>query len=80
MQEYSTDYTAEAMARDLLHQDAWQQGTLSEFKQQLGSFEDNELRKILVRAGAVHLSNVNGEEVWGLAKTPQLQLVTAKGQ
>lgn len=75
MQEYSTDYTAEAMARDLLHQESWHQRTLAEFKQQLGSFEDNELRKILVRAGAVQLSSINGVETWGLVNQPHLQLI-----
>lgn len=66
MQEYSTDYTAEAMARDLLHQESWQKRSLAEFKKRLGAFEDNELRKILVRAGAQQLSDAEDGEIWGL--------------
>jgi len=66
MQEYTTDYTAEAMARDLLHQDSWRKRSLQEFKKRLGAFEDNEMRKILVRAGAVQMGDAEGEELWGL--------------
>lgn len=66
MQEFTRDFPAEAQARDLLHQESWQKRTLAEFKSRLGAFEDNELRKILVRAGAVQLQDLDGKEIWGL--------------
>lgn len=64
--ELKTEFMAEKVAKDLLSNDKWTKRSFDEIKKRLGGFEDNELRKILVRAGAVRFEGENSKELWGL--------------
>jgi len=59
-----TEFMAEQVARKLLESEKWKKRSFLEIEKRLGGFEDNELRKILVRAGAVRFEGDN--ELWGL--------------
>lgn len=65
-QELKTEFMAEQVANELLLDKRWAKRSFEEIKKRLGGFEDNELRKILVRAGAVRFEKENGGELWGL--------------
>ena len=66
-QELKTEFMAEEAAKKLLSEDKWGKRSFSEISKRLGGFEENELRKILVRAGAVRFEKSgNKEELWGL--------------
>lgn len=64
--ELRTEFMAEQVARSLLENPRWKKRSFGEIKKRLGGFEDNELRKILVRSGAVKFEASDGEECWGL--------------
>ena len=64
--ELRTEFMAEQVVRELLSEEKWTKRSFEAIKKRLGGFEDNELRKILVRAGAVRFEKENGEELWGL--------------
>lgn len=64
--ELRTEFMAEGVARVLLQNERWKKGSFEEIKKRLGGFEDDELRKILVRAGAVRFEGDGGKEFWGL--------------
>ena len=57
---------AEQVARALLENEKWKKRSFEEIKKRLGGFEDDELRKILVRSGAVKFVASDGKELWGL--------------
>ena len=65
-QELKTEFMAEMVAKELLSDERWKKRSFEEIKKRLGGFEDNELRKILVRAGAVRFEQKDGGELWGL--------------
>jgi hypothetical protein len=65
--ELRTEFMAEQAAKQLLESERWAKRSFDEIKKRLGGFEDNELRKILVRAGAVRFESSDGKELWGLA-------------
>lgn len=66
-QEMKTEFMAENVAKELLNSEKWSKRSFSEIKKRLGGFDDDELRKILVRSGAVRFEkNNNEEELWGL--------------
>jgi hypothetical protein len=64
--EYRLEFMAETAARELLASEQWEKRSFAQIKARLGGFEDDELRKILVRAGAVRFKGSNDEELWGL--------------
>lgn len=64
--EMKTEFMAEKVAKDLLNNEKWTKRSFNEIKKRLGGFEDDELRKILVRAGAVRFEDQDGKELWGL--------------
>lgn len=64
--ELRTEFMAEQAAKSLLENERWQKRSLQEIKKRLGGFDDQELRKILVRAGAVRFEASDGKELWGL--------------
>lgn len=57
---------AEKVAKDLLSNENWSKRSFDEIRKRLGGFEDDELRKILVRAGAVRFEGKDQQELWGL--------------
>ena len=72
--ELRTEFMAEQAAQSLLQHNKWKKRSFHEIKKRLGGFEEDELRKILVRAGAVSFEGKDGLELWGLVSrnTPDL--------
>ena len=61
-----TEFVAEQVAKELLQSDEWKKRTFEAIERRLGGFEKDELRKILVRTGAVRFEGQEGKELWGL--------------
>lgn len=61
-----TEFMAEQAAKELLESPNWQKRSFDEIKKRLGGFDDNELRKILVRSGAICFKGQDDKELWGL--------------
>lgn len=70
-----TEFMAEQVARQLLEHPEWRKRTFRSFQRRLGGFGDDELRKILVRAGAVRFieeqEGKEPKELWGLISRNQ---------
>ncbi len=68
--ELRTEFMAEQVAKALLENEKWKKRSFAEIQKRLGGFEDNDLRRILVRAGAVRFlvkdENDKEKEMWGL--------------
>jgi hypothetical protein len=58
-------FAPEGVAHEMLMDRKWRYRTFRALKYHLGGFTDDELRKILVRAGGIRLT-AGGQEVWGL--------------
>jgi hypothetical protein len=66
--EYQLHDSAERVARTLLSDVTWRVRSFKVIRHHLGGFEDNELRKILVRCGAIRFMSRSGQELWGLVE------------
>lgn len=65
--EFKTEFMAERAVRKLLMHKKWKQRSFEEIEKKLGGFEPEELRKLLVRSGAVRFyGSVADKEFWGL--------------
>jgi hypothetical protein len=64
-QNFKLEFAAEGVAREMLMDRKLPYRTFRVLKYHLSGFTDDELRKILVRAGGIRLS-AGGQEVWGL--------------
>jgi len=64
--ELRTVFMAEEAIRTLLESDRWQKRSFEEIRKRLGGFEDDDLRQLLVRAGAVRFFGSDDKELWGL--------------
>ena len=64
--EYQLQDSAERVANSLLSDAKWRLRSFKVIRHYLGGFEDDELRKVLVRAGAIRFKSKSGEELWGL--------------
>lgn len=64
--EFRTEFMAEQAVKHLLEDPRWQQRSFEKISNRIGGFDSDELRRLLVRAGAVRFSGKNGEELWGL--------------
>jgi hypothetical protein len=62
---FNLEFAAEGVAREMLMDRKWPYRTFRVLKYHLCGFTDDELRKILVRAGGIRLT-AGGQEVWGL--------------
>lgn len=65
-EEYKTEFMAENTARHFLNHKSFTDRSFETLQKNLGGFEDNELRKILVRAGAIRIIRDDGTEWWRL--------------
>ena len=63
---HRTEFMAEETARALLSHKGFTDRSFDTLKRHLGGFEDDELRKILVRAGAMRIYREDGTEWWRL--------------
>ncbi|MGB8945192.1 MAG: hypothetical protein WCD21_33920 [Streptomyces sp.] len=65
-EELRTEFMAEATISQLLLHQRWPLRSFEKIKHHIGGFTDDELRQLLVRAGAVRFKDDGGEELWGL--------------
>ena len=63
---HRTEFMAEETARVFLSHKSFTDRSFETLRQHLGGFEDDELRKILVRAGAMRVYRDDGSEWWRL--------------
>jgi hypothetical protein len=64
-EELRTEYMAEAAIHELLIK-AEPKRSFARIQARVGGFEENELRRLLVRAGALRYQASDGTELWGL--------------
>jgi len=65
-EEVKTEFMAETTVRHFLNHKSYTDRSFTTLKNYLGGFEDDELRKILVRAGAIRTFRDDGSEWWRL--------------
>ncbi len=65
-EQYKTDFMAEETARHFLSHKQYTDRSFDVLQKHLGGFGDDELRKILVRAGAIRVYRDDGSEWWRL--------------
>lgn len=65
-EQNKTEYMAEETARHFLGHRGYTDRSFEVLQKHLGGFEDDELRKILVRAGAIRTYRDDGSEWWRL--------------
>jgi 5-bromo-4-chloroindolyl phosphate hydrolysis protein len=70
-EQYKTEFMAEETARHFLRHKGYTDRTFQVLKEHLGGFEDDELRKILVRAGAVRVFREQEEWWYLLSRTDE---------
>jgi len=66
LRDFQLEFAAERAARELMNDSEWRLRSFKVIKQHLGGFDDDELRRTLVRAGAVRFKSKSGRELWGL--------------
>ena len=69
--DYRLEFAAERVARELMLDKEWRLRSFDVIRHHLGGFDDDELRKTLVRAGAIRFTSSSGEELWGLVERNQ---------
>jgi len=65
-QQHKAEFMAEDTARHFLSHRSFTDRSFETLRRHLGGFEDDELRKILVRAGAIRVIREDGSEWWRL--------------
>ncbi|MDX8395177.1 MAG: hypothetical protein R8K22_02045 [Mariprofundaceae bacterium] len=65
-EQNKTEFMAENTAKHYLNHKGYTDRSFETLQQHLGGFEDNELRKILVRADAIRIYREDGSEWWRL--------------
>ena len=65
-QQHKTEFMAEETAKHFLSHKSYTDRSFETLKKNLGGFEEEELRKILVRAGAIRTYREDGSEWWRL--------------
>ena len=63
--EFQLQFNAEAVIRKLLLHERWALRSFGQIQHHLGGFDDDELRRLLVQAGALRF-DAGGREMWGL--------------
>jgi hypothetical protein len=64
--ELRTQFMAEEAIRQLLLDPRWKLRSFELIRRRVGGFDDDSLRQLLVRAGALRFQAKDGEELWGL--------------
>lgn len=64
--QYQLEMRAEELVRRLLQHKKWRLRTFPTIHYHVAGFGEDELRRILIRAGAVRFTDAKGVEVWGL--------------
>jgi hypothetical protein len=76
--EFRLQFQAESVIRKLLLNKAWELRSFDVIKHHIGGFDDDELRQLLVRAGAVRFT-AKDKEMWGLYERTQHALEGTQG-
>ena len=76
--ELQLEDSAESVAFELLSDGEWRLRSFKVIRHHLGGFPDNDLRKILVRSGAIRFMAKSGEELWGLLERNRHRLGVTK--
>jgi hypothetical protein len=63
--DYRLEFATESVARELMSDPKWEQRSFEAIQSGLGGFAEDDLRRILVKAGAIRFT-VSGREHWGL--------------
>lgn len=66
LEAIKTEHMAETTAQHFLKHQGYTDRSFDLLSKRLGGFEDNELRRILVRAGAIRYIRNDGTEFWRL--------------
>jgi hypothetical protein len=66
LRDYKLEFAAERVANKLLSHPQWSWRSFQTIQHFLGGFDENELRRVLVRAGAIRALSKDGKELWGL--------------
>ena len=66
--ELRTEFMAEEAIQQLLNVEGWEQRSFEVIQRHIGGFDDDELRRLLVRAGALRFRGQDGKELWGLRR------------
>lgn len=64
--EFLLEMRAEDLARRLLTHSKWRFRTFKTLNYHIAGFDEDELRRVLIRAGAVRFQDTTGVEIWGL--------------
>lgn len=65
-EENKTDFMAENTVRHFLNHKSFTDRSFETIQKHVGGYDDDELRKILVRAGAIRVYREDGSEWWRL--------------
>jgi len=65
-EQHKVEFMAEETARHFLSHKSFTDRSFETLRNHLGGFQDDELRKILVRAGAIRVFRDDGSEWWRL--------------
>ena len=65
-EEHKTEFMAENTVKHFLNHKKFTDRSFDTIRKHLGGFEDDELRKILVRSGAIRIYREDGTEWWRL--------------
>lgn len=65
-EQHKVEFMAEETARHFLGHKSFTDRSFETLRNHLGGFSDDELRKILVRAGAIRIYREDGSEWWRL--------------
>ena len=64
--EFQLEFAIEAAIQTLLSSENYTMRSFDKIKKHLAGFPDDELRRYLIRAGAVRFSGEDDKEMWGL--------------
>ncbi|QZD95592.1 hypothetical protein [Qipengyuania gelatinilytica] len=77
--EFQLEYKTEELIKKLLEHENYRLRTFKTLKHHIGGYDDNELRRILLRSGALKFEDNAGIEVWGLLERNEDRLTAETG-
>lgn len=80
LEAVKTEHMAETTASHFLNHKGYTDRSFNLLSKRLGGFEDNDLRRILVRAGAIRYVRADGTEFWRLLSREQEAIAKAKAR
>lgn len=80
LESVKTEHMAETTARHFLQHKGYTDRSFELLRERLGGFDDDELRRILVRAGAIRYIRRDGSEFWRLLAREGEAIARAKAR